>query len=304
MTLTRARFAASLNWNLLKTFYQIATAKGITAASVALSRKQSTISHALKQLEDELGARLCIRGPAGFKLTDEGQTLFEYCESILKTIDEIPNKLDNLAEEVHGKLKLQTISNLVSPRLDLILRNYNKKYPFVKLDINIVPWEGIARAVLRNQVDIGIAPISVKFGELRYDYLFSEIHCLYCSNTHRLSGQAIKNFSQVVNEPFVLTGNDEPEQLTKFRLKHNLGHQLAGISSHLEEAKRLTLIGAGICFLPEGYTVNEVEAGLLWPLTHAIEDLTLDIFIISHPRVPKSLIRQNFIKEVMLTASG
>ena len=98
MTLTRTGFAASLNWNLLKIFHHIVSANGITAASVALSRKQSTISHALKQLEDELGMRLCLRGPSGFKLTDEGQILFEYCESIQRKIDELPSKLDNLAE--------------------------------------------------------------------------------------------------------------------------------------------------------------------------------------------------------------
>jgi hypothetical protein len=101
----------------------------------------------------------------------------------------------------------------------------------------------------------------------------------------------------------VITGNDEPEQITKFRLKHGLGHRLAGISSHLEEAKRLTLIGAGICFLPEGFTVNEVKDGLLWPLTEVIKDLTLDIFIISHPQTPESLIRQYFIKEVIRTST-
>ena len=304
MTLRRKGFAASLNWNLLKVFHQIVSANGITAASVALSRKQSTISHALKQLEDELGTRLCLRGPSGFKLTDEGQTLFEYCESIQRKIDEVPNKLDNLAEEIHGQLKLQTISNLVTRRLDRILLSYNKRYPFVELDISIVPWESISRAVLRNQVDIGIAPVSVMFPELRYDFLFSEIHRLYCSSEHHLCGQTITDFAQITNEPFVLTGNDEPEQLTKFRLQRGLGHQLAGISSHLEEAKRLTLIGAGICFLPEGYTVNEVEDGLLWPLTKAIKDLRLDIFIISHPQIPESLIRQYFIKEVMRTNSS
>lgn len=303
MTLTRTGFASSLNWNLLKTFHQIVSANGITAASVALSRKQSTISHALKQLEDELGTRLCQRGPSGFKLTDEGQTLFEYCELIHGKIDEVPNKLDNLDEEIHGQLKLQMISNLISRRLDQILFNYNKRFPFVELDISIVPWESISKAVLRSQVDIGIAPVSVMLPELRYDFLFPEIHRLYCSSEHHLFGQTITDFTQIANEPFILTGNDEPEQLTKFRLQQGLGHRLAGMSSHLEEAKRLTLIGAGICFLPEGYTVNEVEDGLLWPLTNAIKELTLDIFIISHLQTPESRIRQYFIKEFMRTNS-
>jgi len=298
MTLTRAKFSKSLNWNLLKTFHEIVISKGVTSASLAMSRKQSTISHSLKQLEDELGMRLCIRGPAGFKLTDEGQILFEYCDSIHKKINEIPNNLDNLSEEIHGQLKLQIISNIVCPTLDKILSDYNQQYPYIELDISIVPWEGISKAILRNQVDVGVAPATIKYPELRYDLLYRECQLAYCSNTHHLYGKKITDFTKLSQEKIVLTGNDEPEQLTKFRLKYNIGHHIAGISSHLEEAKRLTLIGAGICFLPEGFTETEENKGKLWPITEAVDELTLDIFIITHPQVPEHLTRQYFLNEV------
>ncbi len=142
MTITRTKFARSLDWNLLKTFNEIAQAKGVTAASIVLSRKQSTISHSLKKLENELGVRLCIRGPAGFKLTDEGHLLIEYCHSIYSKVDEIPNKLDNLSEEIHGQLKIQMISNLVSPELDEIFSHYIRHYPYIELISILFPGRG------------------------------------------------------------------------------------------------------------------------------------------------------------------
>lgn len=299
MTLIRSKFAKSLNWNLLKTYHEIVISKGVTSASIALSRKQSTISHSLKQLEDELGIKLCMRGPGGFKLTDEGHVLFEYCSTIFDKIDEIPNNLENLSEEIHGQLKLQFISNIVCPTMDKILSNYNQRYPYVELDISIVPWEGIPKAILSNQVDIGIAPVSIKYPELKYDLLYRESQIAYCSNNHYLYGKKITDFTKLAEDMIILTGNDEPEQLTKFRLKYNIGHHIAGISSHLEEAKRLTVIGAGICFLPEGFTEIERKNGQLWPITNVIDELTLDIFIITHPQIPEHLTRQYFLNEVL-----
>ena len=299
MTITRTKFARSLDWNLLKTFNEIAQAQGVTAASIALSRKQSTISHSLKKLENELGVRLCIRGPAGFKLTDEGQILIEYCNSIYGKVDEIPNKLDNLSEELHGQLKIQMISNLVSPELDEIFSRYIRHYPYIELDIDIVPWEGISTAILRNNIDIGIAPVSTRHKELNYNHLFREKHRVYCNSDHPLFGKTENNFMALSKEKFVLTGNDEPAQLTKFRLRYNLGHHTGGISSSLEEAKRLTLSGAGICFLPEGFTEREVRQNVLWPITRVLDALTLDIFIITHPQIPERLALQYFLDEVV-----
>ena len=64
----------------------------------------------------------------------------------------------------------------------------------------------------------------------------------------------------------MLTGADEGDELTQFRLEHGLGRNIAGMSAHLEEAKRLAILGVGLCFLPEGYAQPDVDGGRLWPL--------------------------------------
>lgn len=299
MTISRVKFANSLDWNLLKVFHEIVVSKGVTAASISLSRKQSTISHALIKLETELGVRLCFRGPGGFKLTDEGQLLFEQCNRIFDRVHGIPNNLDNFSEELHGQLKIQMISNIVHAPMDDMLDRFIRLYPHVELIIEIAPWEGISKAILRSSIDIGISPISTKYDELRYDLLFREKHRAYCNSSHHLFGKKIKNIDRLIEEKFVLTGDDEPEQLTKFRMKHNLGHHIGGLSSSLEEAKRLTLAGSGICFLPEGFTEKEVKHNQLWPLTDIIDALTLDIFIITHTKVPERLAIQCFLKQFL-----
>jgi len=90
----------------------------------------------------------------------------------------------------------------------------------------------------------------------------------------------------------------DPEQLTKFRQRHDINSNFVGQSSHLEEAKRLAITGVGLCFLPEGFTEDEVQKGTLWPVTKTIDDLALDIYVISHSQVPEHLILKYFLNEV------
>lgn len=297
MSKQRVKIARNLDWNLLKVFYEIAEAKGVTSAANLLWRKQSTVSLSLKRLETELGIRLCSRGPGGFVLSDEGQLLIESCQKIYESIDEIPNKLSNASAEVHGQLKFVTISNFSSPELDEVITTFNMRCPHVEIDIDVATWDSIPSSILRNASEVGIAPINVRYQELQYDFLCQEHHHVYCGARHHLFGQTINSLDELSQEALILTGSDEPEQLTKFRIKHGLGDHIAAVTTHLEEAKRLTALGIGICILPETLVQNELENGTIWSLTPQIEELSINIYIITHARSQHNMAFKCFIEE-------
>ncbi|RUU56709.1 hypothetical protein EOD04_30710, partial [Mesorhizobium sp. M2C.T.Ca.TU.009.01.2.1] len=92
---------------------------------------------------------------------------------------------------------------------------------------------------------------------------------------------------------------DEGDELTQFRLEHGFGRNIAGMSDHLEEAKRLAILGVGLCFLPEGYAQTDVEAGRLWPLIAGGEVPRNDIFIVTDPQSPEHIARDLFIAEIV-----
>lgn len=298
MSKTRVQIGRNLDWNLLKIFYEIAEAKGVTSAANLLWRKQSTISLALKRLEDELGTRLCTRGAAGFKLSDEGQLLIESCKKIYESINEIPNHLSNISEEIRGQLKLLTISNFSNPDFDELLAAYNSKCPHVEINIDVTTWESIPPAILRSEFDVGIAPIVVQYKELHYDFLCQEHHRVFCGSRHHLFGQTVTTPDELSREALILTGNDEPAQLTKFRIKHGIGDRVAATTTHLEEAKHLACLGIGICLLPEELTCKEVNEGVLWPLTPRMTELSIDVFIITRARSQQNLAIQCFLNDL------
>jgi len=282
-------FRHGLDWNLLRIFADIVDARGVTRAAQSSGRKQPALSLSLKRLEAALGVRLCERGPRGFALTGEGERVAEICQHLARLVADIPGAVaGGPGGELRGRIRVQIISNIVDPALDGAIADFHAEHPLVEIDIDVVTWEAVTRALLRNDTDIGIAPARFLHAELRYDSLFLEAHRPYCGRAHPLYGRAVEHPDELAGHAFISTGADEPDELTRYRLEHGIGERRAGLSEHLEEAKRLAVLGVGIGFLPEAYAAPEVESGRLWPLLPpGAPAPTMEIFVITNPRAPR-----------------
>ncbi len=120
----------------------------------ANSRRSVLRSSGLKK---SLGKQTLAGGPAGFALTEEGRILYECISEVYAKVNRIPDSLDNASQELRGRLYPRTISNFVSTRFDKLLMTYTTRCPLVELHIEVATWEAISLAVLRSEVDVGIA---------------------------------------------------------------------------------------------------------------------------------------------------
>lgn len=299
LTRREQQFARNLDWNLLKVFHEISDARSVTGAAKRLNRKQPAISLALRRLEDGLGVALCRRGPTGFDLTDEGKILSGTCAQFTRSVRELPNRLSDVTAEVHGHLRVTLVSNLVTPRLDSAIATFHTKYPTVELIVEIAAWTEVLNALLQHKTDIGMTPSRVQRAELDYFPLFTEVHRPYCGRSHPLFGTEVTTPAELSDEAFVLTGADEGDELTRFRLEHGLGRRVAGMSDHLEEVKRLTILGIGLGFLPESYAQPDVDAGRLWPVIRSAEAPRTDMYVVTDPKAPDHAARDLFLAEIL-----
>ena len=287
---TGCHFARNLDWNLLRAFQEIVLAGGISRAAQRTGQKQPALSMALKRIEDHVGARLCRRGPGGFKLTREGELLAETCESIFGSVARIPRSVANVAMDIHGRVRIQLISNLVDLRIDDAIESFHRAHELVEIFVSVTTWDVIQRSMLRNEVEIGIAPAPAhhRDPDLRYEVLFHEVYRPYCGRSHPLFGTAVDHPGDLAAYSFVLTGADEPEPQTKFRQRYSLGRHVAGLSEHLDEARRLTVLGLGLCFLPEACASRDTATGQLHPVLGSGNNPSSEILVISNLSLPET----------------
>lgn len=301
ITKDTSSFHRRVDWNLFRTFHEIVRAGGVTRAAAEITRKQSAVSLALKRLEDHLGVKLCRRGPAGFSLTDEGLIVAETCEVLQAMVSGLPNRIEKRAEQLAGRINIKLIGNIVCERLDTAIGSFHARHPQVQIGIDICTWDVVAGLLLREVSDIGLSPVRHFRADLEYNFLFDEVHRPYCGRGHALFGRTFDHPSELRNEPFVLTGNDEPDELTAFRIAHGLGSRIAGLSDSPEEAMRLAKLGLGICFLPEGLAANAVAQGQLSPLLNFDAAPHLSIYVITNPAAHRRLARDRLVQEILST---
>lgn len=259
-------FARNLDWNLVKLFLSIVRSGGISTAARALSKQQPTISAGLKRLEEHVGAPLFVRTARGVALTPAGRAFLTAAEEIERLVSGMPGEAARASGRLKGIVTVRVISDLVSPAFDGAMVSFHQLHPEVEIRLDIAPWRDVVASIKDGSADIGIACDSATSAGLRYRPLMREWQQLYCGRSHPAFAKGTHDPEAVAGEVFVLTGEDEPAELTGFRQRYGLGERVGGSAETLHEVKRLVEIGIGVGFLPTVVAADSVAAKKLWPM--------------------------------------
>lgn len=93
---------------VLQYFLAVAREQNISAAAQSLHLTQPTLSRQLKELEEELGKQLMIRGSRKITLTEEGMLLRKRAEEILELVDRTEKEVMQADEAVTGDIYIGT----------------------------------------------------------------------------------------------------------------------------------------------------------------------------------------------------
>ena len=294
------QFLRTVDWNLFQLFLDIVHSGGISATARRLNRQQPTISAALKRLEDHLGVDLCVRTSQGIELTAAGKALVPLCETMMGAVRAIPCAVAKAANLVEGKIRIRTISSVVSAEFDEAVSVFHREHPGVEVHLEVAPWRDVVKALYAGEVEIGIACDSAPISDLHYVPLLKEVQQLYCSRAHPLFGKSIVRPSELVKESFILTGEDEPEELERFRRRFGLGSRVGGFAENLHEARRLIELGVGIGFLPTCVVDdNPPIAQGLWPLLPNELLPSYHVFLITSDRSERDAPTEILLDEIL-----
>ena len=183
-------------------------------------------------------------------------------------------------------------------RFDAAISRFHDRHPKVEILIDITTWDSVAAALLRDEIDIGVASAQTLRSDLVYDFLFDEVHGVYCGQPIRFMARPSTTLPRSRAKPSCSPAPTSRTSSPPIATRHGLGLEVAGLSEHLDEAKRLTILGVGICFLPEAFAAPDVEAGRLWPLLRHADQPCMPVFVITNPRAPGKLARQLLLAEI------
>ncbi|MDB5765002.1 MAG: transcriptional regulator, LysR family [Herminiimonas sp.] len=172
----------------LRYFLAAAQSQNFTRASESLHITQPTLSHQIKQLEDELGMPLFDRVGRAVRLTTAGE-LFKICaKRTLQEIDSGRDALSELENLKHGSLTLGVLSSFGTFFLPSILASFNAAYPSIKITVLRQRTGEIEKRVLDGELHFGVAYTSPGADQLKVEPLFNDPLALLVGDRHPLAG--------------------------------------------------------------------------------------------------------------------
>ena len=281
------RLVWDLDWNLLRTFVVIAEVKSITRAAERLNLKQPSVSNALRRLEDRVGRRLVERDATRFELTEVGRLLYEQSVEVFGTISQLPLLMRGISDDVTGHVMIATASHVVSPLFDKALSEFHRNYPRASITISVAASTEVAKLVRERRASFGICLVSQRDPALEYAMVYREFFGFFCGPQHRLYGQTGLTLADLRGEPSVSFQTDHISDALRpvalLRSEARLNADVVGVSSSLEEVRRMIVAGLGIGPLPLHVARRDVADGTLWRLPPYDAPPAIDIFLLVNP---------------------
>jgi len=242
---------SDLDLRRLRFFVEVVKQGGFSAAAKVLCSTQSTVSKAVKQLEDELGAVLLQRSSIRTDLTDEGRVVYERGVRLLAAADQLRTDIDELKGLRRGRLAIglpgMGTSTLVAETLAL----YKLKYPLIDLALEIGSISQLERQLRESELEIAAvfdpAPDSLDFLPVLDDELM-----VLLPASHPLSAGDSIGLRELQGVPLFLCEQDFPAAKALLDAFEAAGIEprITARSDHLELLYELVKSGAGASFVP------------------------------------------------------
>lgn len=149
---------------VLRYFLGVAEAGGMTRAARRLHVTQPTLSRQLRELEEELGRKLFIRGSHSLTLTQEGMLLRRRAEEILGMVRKTESEFSAIGAEVGGEVYIGGGETEAMRRIARLVREVREKYPEVRFHFFSGNAEDVIERLDKGLLDFGvlIQPVDIE----------------------------------------------------------------------------------------------------------------------------------------------
>ena len=123
----------------LRCFLAVAEELHFARAAERLHIDQSPLSRTIKELEEELGARLFVRTTRSTQLTRAGRLFLEHVSRVFSALDQARDSVRSAANGFHGQLRIALSDGVTPSRLPALLARCREEDPEIEVRLFEVP---------------------------------------------------------------------------------------------------------------------------------------------------------------------
>jgi LysR family transcriptional regulator, cyn operon transcriptional activator len=181
----------------LRYFVALAEQLNFTAAAEKVHVTQSTLSHQIRQLEEELGRPLFQRGARKVTMTLTGEAFLERARNALREVDEGIWSVRMAAEEMSGVVRIGTTHTFSMRIVPRCISMFLETYPSVRVEVLEMSGNEIASALAKGDLDIGVTYKPQSTLGLHFESLYTEEMMLAVGAKHPFSKRRFVRMSEL-----------------------------------------------------------------------------------------------------------
>lgn len=258
-------YKSNINFNLYKTFYDVAKCGSISKTATMNYTSQPAISRSIKALENELNTKLFYRTKKGIELTEKGKELFFYVEQSYNSLVTAERMMLETESLDKGKLSIGIPSHIASFYLFNAIDDFHKQYPNIEITLISKSTSALLELLRSHEIDFMIdsEPINFQDDSITVKHLKNFSNTFVSSYDFDIS--KIKKLKDLENMPVILPikGTSNRTDLDEYLIKNKCTLNNI-INIHTSEV----IIGAvkrnlGIGYILRDMVIDDINRNIL-----------------------------------------
>src|SRR5213080_2414832 len=247
----------------LRYFVAVAEEGSFSRAAAKVRVAQPSLSQQIRKLEAEVGQPLFDRLPRSVVLTEAGRCLIDYARQILASIGDARRCVDELKDEVAGRLAVGAIPTIAPYVLPELVVTFQKHYPEVTLDIVEDVTEGITRRIEAGELDVALASTCQQSPTLRRESLGNEPLLALVPEGHPLAKKTLITLDDLKSQRFLLLHEMHclSQQVHHLLESHRLHPEVALAGSQLSTIANMVAAEIGVSIVPQMMVKHHATPG-------------------------------------------
>jgi DNA-binding transcriptional LysR family regulator len=250
----------------LRAFVAIAESGTFTAGAQRVHVTQAAISMQIRQLENELGAKLFIRAPRRVILTEAGEHLLQRARLILREHDAAQDEIAELAGANKGRLRIGNSSaNVAIEVLPKLLRELHKQHSQAEVTVGSGTSEALVQQILAGELDLAFVSLPVEARGIQTERLAEDQLVAIASPRHRLAKQRTVSAYTLAGEKLILgeRGGNTRRLINQFFSQAGVTLNVGMELSRQAAIRRMVEADMGVGIVPFHSAQEDVEKGRL-----------------------------------------
>lgn len=240
--------------------------RSFSKAAKKLFISQPSLSQYINRLETQLGVTIFDRNTSPLTLTYEGELYIETALNILRILDNLQKKFDDVSDLKIGRLNIGLTPSKANNPLPSILPVFTEKYPGIELTITEASSSELEDLLSRGLVDLCLMNLPIKSKNIEYEEIATEK--LYLAAPPSFKGPKKKknedyphiDLKELENEQFILLhpGQRIRQFADNVFFSSGMKPKILLETASIETSLRLSAAGMGFCFVPDSYIQSSV----------------------------------------------